>query len=209
MTGPGSPVSFNVFARRCRALVDGFVFRSARPAILVADGPEFEELVVLDWEVEGEPPPIERLLTRLVPTWIEQTGGSQVAISVPFDRPRPGVSLLMLDEAAHAIETSHLDVVRMRLRAWRALTVDLPLVAWQEVLAENAGWQELAKWRCRHCQSVCAGEADAVPTPCDFCRSTMIERVELGTPLREPDPPYDRPSSFWSETLVFELRDNR
>jgi hypothetical protein len=192
MTEVGSAVEFDVFARSCRALVDDYVFREEVPAILVADGPDFDAPILLDWHLEGTPPPREEVVDRLVPAWIEQSGGSQIAVSVPFREPRPGVSLLIVDEGDWAFEHAYLDVARLRLEAWQDVggRNALALTDWQATLAQNAGWRDYAKWRCRRCQSVCGGEAEDPPTPCSFCESTEVERVALETALRPPASPW-------------------
>jgi hypothetical protein len=202
MSDPGSPIELTLFARRCRALVDGYIFRSETPALLVAGGTEIEGSLIVDWHLEGQPPASEEVLAKLVPAWIADSGGSQVGVAFPFGQPRLGVSLVVADEFDSMIEQAYLDVERMRLRAWRPVGAELPILDWQKLLAANAGWRELAKWRCRRCQSVCGGEADEMPTPCEFCESSDIQRVPLETPLSGPEPPYEGSSSFLAELLA-------
>jgi hypothetical protein len=192
MTEPGSSTDLDAFARWCRALVDRVLAAGDLPALLVADGPALEELVVVEWFLDGTRPPAEDLLAHVVPRWAEATEGSQLGFSLPFGGAPPGVTLLAIDEAGYLLEQAFLDVERLRLGEWAPLALDLPIAAWQEQLAENAGWREFAKWRCRRCRSVCVGEAEDVPSPCDFCGSQNIERVPLVTPLRPPDPRYDQ-----------------
>jgi hypothetical protein len=55
-----------------------------------------------------------------------------------------------------------------------------------------------ARWQCRGCNSVCEGEKEFKPTPCDFCGSEDIVEVPLETPLRPPDKPYDNPENWVS-----------
>jgi len=187
----GSPVDLTVFARWCRAEVDAVMAEDQLPALLVAHAPDFSEPLTVSWHRDGEQLPVAELLDELVPVWIEQTGGSQVAVSVPFAGARFGVSLVVADETGFITEQAYLDHERLRLGDWQPISADLDIAAWQIVLAENAGWVDFAKWRCQRCGSVCPGEASIVPTPCDFCSSTEISHVSLATPLRDPDPPYD------------------
>jgi hypothetical protein len=190
MDEPGSPVALDCFARWCRVEIDDSVAADEDPSLLFAYGPDFEEPLVLGWHLVGERLDTEELITRLVPPWITRTGASQIGIVVPFGRPRPGVNLIAVDELELVAERSYLDIGRLRLGEWEAVPCRLPFTEWQAAMGTNAGWQELAKWRCRRCESVCPGEAAVVPNPCDFCGSTEIERVDLATPLREPDPPW-------------------
>jgi hypothetical protein len=184
---PGSLADLAIFARFCRARLDHAVATGEAPAFLCADGPDFADAVVNGWHLDGAPPATEELLAGVVPAWLRETEASQVAVSVPFGGECPGVTLVAVDEAESLIEQSYLDVVRLRLGDWQVVPVDLDVFAWQRELAQNAGYTDFAKWRCRACQSVCGGEAAEVPTPCAFCGSEAIEPVELSTPLCPPD----------------------
>jgi len=190
MSTPGSPCLLSEFARWCRIHIDHVVAADQVPALLFADGPDFDEALAVSWHLDGIAPATEELLTHLIPAWTVQSSASQIAVSVPFGRPHHGVSLVALDESEYLIEQAHLDVDRLRLGDWEAIRADLDVTAWQAQLAHNAGWEEFAKWRCRRCNSVCAGEATIVPSPCDYCAATEIDRVPLATALRDPDPPY-------------------
>jgi hypothetical protein len=194
VTVPGSPAPLAAFARFCRAEIDAVIAGDEMPSLLFAHGPDFPVALTLGWQLIGERPDNEELIEQLLPAWIDQTGASQVAIAMPFGRPRPGTTLVALDELESLVERSYVDVARLRLSVWQPIVCHLNLSRWQRTLAENAGWHRLAKWRCRRCGSVCPGEADEAPTPCDYCQSTKIEPVAMTTPLRDPDPP-------WNETL--------
>jgi hypothetical protein len=188
---PGSPVPFPHFCRWCRSHVALATAAGLVPQLLFADGPRFDETIVSAWEMPGRCPDTVALAQELIPAVAAQTGASQVALAVPFGGPAPGVTFICVDETESVGEEALVDLDRLRLELWLPVEPALfPISDWQQLLARNAGYREFAKWRCRHCRSVCPGEAANVPTPCDFCASTDIERVSLETALRAPDPPY-------------------
>lgn len=191
MDEPGSPVLLAGFARWCRSEIDAVVADDEVPSLLFAHGPYFADPICVAWLLDGQPPDNDTLIRTLAPAWIGSSRASQIGLSLPFGRPRPGVTLVAVDELEAVVERSYLDLERLRLERWDRVVVDLPLADWQRTLAVNAGFEELAKWHCRRCGSVCPGEAEILPTPCDFCGSTAIERVPLATPLRDPKPPWD------------------
>jgi hypothetical protein len=190
MSEVGSPLTLSAFARWCRYEIDATLANDEAPALVVANSPEYPEPLTVGWRLNGEPPTIEELIVKLVPAWIAETMASQLGLAIPCGRPRPGVTLVALDEAEALIEHAYLDLGRLRLGSWQELATEIDTSAWQTDLARNAGWDELAKWRCRRCGSVCAGEAASTPSPCEFCAATEIERVPLNTPLRAPDPAF-------------------
>jgi hypothetical protein len=191
--GPGSPWSGDEFHAWCRAHVAFEILVPRIPKLFFADGPTQPEPEVRLWELAGEPPSTEEFLIGVIPRWIEDSAASQIGVSVPFGGETPGVTLLTVDEASAQAEQVEVALVndQTRLGAWEPVSLDqLPVAEWQQTLQRNAGYLDFAKWRCRRCQSVCPGEADTVPSPCDFCGSGDIECVPLATPLAPPVPPW-------------------
>lgn len=115
---------------------------------------------------------------------------SQIGISVPFHGDIDGVMLLCVDETGHIAEAATSDVDGF-LEQWRPLPPGgLPFADWQRTLAKHAGYRDLSKWCCRDCDSVCLGEADEIPSPCEFCGSDHVEAVSIETSLSPPRPPF-------------------
>jgi hypothetical protein len=175
VTAPGSPTTLADFARFCRAEIDAVIAGDEMPSLLFAFGPDFLAPLILGWRLSEDRPDNAELVEQLLPAWIDQTKASQVAIAMPFGRPRPGATLVAVDELESLVEHSYVDIERLRLGEWRSIVCDLDLSSCQRTLADNAGWLQLAKWRCRRCGSVCPGEADQVPSPCDYCQSTTSD----------------------------------
>lgn len=65
-------------------------------------------------------------------------------------------------------------------------------------MSEDTQTSTPTKWQCRGCNSVCAGEKEVIPTPCDFCGSKDIAEVPLDTDERPPDAPWDDPENWVS-----------
>jgi hypothetical protein len=164
------------------------------PRLLFADSPLHDEPEVRAWELEGKPGGTVEVIQVMLDNWIQLTGASQIGISVPLGGDEPGVLLVTLDEqSVRATQTYvSLDDGEIVLSRWHAASAaQLPTATWQLKLASNAGYDDFAKFRCEHCGSVCPGESDEVPSPCDYCGSTEIVQVSLTTPLAPPCPPYD------------------
>lgn len=209
---PGSPAPLALFHRWCRCYVELTVMQSRLPQLVFADGPDFDEATYELWGLAGVTPSTVELLARLIPAQAAQTGASQVGVSVPFGDDAPGVLLVTVDETGAVAEQAGVRQVDdyLQLEEWlSAATDELPVVVWQELLASNAGYRRFGKWRCRDCGSVCPGEADVVPVPCDYCHGDNVAPVTLGTPLAPPQPHYDLPSSVASpfvQTLLGIIR---
>ncbi|MGD0165887.1 MAG: hypothetical protein ABSC51_01160 [Gaiellaceae bacterium] len=115
-------------------------------------------------------------------------------MSVIIPAEEPGVLLVTADETGAFAESAYVEIVRDRLefREWTPETTEVFSVQdWQRVLAQNAGYRNLAKWRCQNCESVCCGEVDSDMAPCDYCGCEEVEPVPLETPLEPPLPPHD------------------
>jgi hypothetical protein len=166
------------------------------PCFLFANGPKFAEIRHDHWaapERDGSDDVLAEdtalLITGILPAYAGEHLASQVAISVPVGGDAPALLLVAVDEtgcvaqqAAVGLGADHLTV-----EPWRpASTTELPLGLWWRLLALNAGYRDFAKWRCHDCRSVCPGEAEVVPTPCEYCGSEDIERVPLETELAPP-----------------------
>ena len=189
----GSPPFF-LFHHWCRKTVELGVMEMTMPTFVFAGGRNLEPLFE-EWHVNGRPPATAALIAKLVPVYTELFGASQIGVSVPFGGASAGVLLVVVDETSVAVEQAHvaIDNDHLELGLWSPTApAALPVADWQRQLAENAGYERFAKWRCRGCSSVCPGEATEVPSPCDFCGSTEIESVSLSTPLAPPRPPHDR-----------------
>jgi hypothetical protein len=115
VTAPGSPAPLAAFARFCRSEIDAVIGGDEMPSLLFAHGPDFPVPLTLGWQLLGERPDNEELIDQLLPAWIDQTGASQVAIAVPFGRPRPGTTMVALDELESLLERSYVDIPRLRL----------------------------------------------------------------------------------------------
>jgi hypothetical protein len=192
---PGSPRPLYIFQRWCRSVVELAVLQFEVPSIFFVDGPELEEPVTEQWQMRGSRPSWPELARRLVPSLAAERLASQVGVSIPFGGDTAGVVLLALDETGVVAERAQASVVddHVELGPWTAqIADDLPVAAWQQLLAANAGYEEFSKWCCLRCRSVCPGEAALCPAPCDFCGSEDVARVPLATPLAPPAPPYDQ-----------------
>jgi hypothetical protein len=53
-------------------------------------------------------------------------------------------------------------------------------------------------YRCNNCESVCPGFAGELPVPCEYCGSTDVVEVPLGTPEAPPKAPWDDPANWVS-----------
>jgi hypothetical protein len=193
---PGSPEELALFQRWCRANVELVVMRLLVPNFLFLDGPAFDEPTLQQLHLARPTPDPLTLMRRALPTHAAATGASQVAISVAAGGEEPYALLVAVDETGAIAETAAigLDGDRPAVAVWQAADIStLPIKAWQQLLAANAGYDEFAKWLCRRCESVCPGEASEIPAPCDFCGSNEIEQVEIDTPLRPPKPPFNGP----------------
>lgn len=191
---PGSPLSLPLFHRWCRGQVVLAMMRGELPELLFADGPRQETPLWAFWSVEGVPPTTLEFILQTIWSWAIDREASQVGLCIPFGGEQTGALLLTVDETGAIAEQALVDVNDdgAVLHEWVDVGTDLfPVTEWQELLAEHAGYDDFAKWRCKSCQSVCAGEAADVPTPCSFCASTEIERVGIEVPLAPPLPPYD------------------
>jgi hypothetical protein len=188
---PGSPSPLTLFHAWCRGGVALSLSRDSAPLLLFADGPNLEEPLVDSWELEGERPEEAGFLTDLIERWMAETEASQIGISIPFRGETDGILLISVGETGHVAEQTALGLDGFPER-WRTMPRGgLPFARWQALLATNAGYRQFTKWRCRTCESVCPGEADEIPSPCDFCGFEEIEAVPIETPLAPPQPPYD------------------
>lgn len=191
---PGSALSLPLFHRWCRAQVVLSVMRGELPELLFADGPRQETPFWAFWSVEGERPTTHEFILQTIWSWAIDREASQVGLCIPFGGEQPGALLLTVDESGAIAEQAFVDISDgdAVLHEWVDVGTGLfPVIDWQELLAENAGYREFTKWRCNLCLSVCPGEADELPAPCDFCASSDIEAVGLDVPLAPPRPPYD------------------
>lgn len=191
---PGSALSLPLFHRWCRAQVLMAVMRGELPELLFADGPQQEAPLWTFWSVEGTRPATREFILETIPSWAYDREASQVGLCIPFDGEQPGALLLTVDETGAIAEQAFVDITDdgAVLHEWVDVGTDLfPVTEWQRLLAVYAGYDDFTKWRCNQCQSVCAGDAADVPTPCFFCASTDIERVGLEVALAPPRPPYD------------------
>jgi hypothetical protein len=195
MTNPtqvelGSPLSLTLFHAWCRVAVAWRLHEGSAAALLFADGPDQEQPVIAEWEIKGALPETTGFLTELIEGWMAEMAASQIAISIPYHGGVDGVLLLCVDETGHIAERATIDDDGF-LGKWRELPPGgLPFGKWQRLLATYAGYRDFTKWRCRLCESVCAGEADEIPSPCDFCGSQEIEAVSIETPLSPPRQPF-------------------
>lgn len=195
---PGSPLSLKLFHAWCRACITSTYLQGRAPALLFADSPTQEVPVIAEWDVEGEMPERADFLSDLIVDWVNTTQASQIGIGIPFAGDVLGVLLLTVDETGHVAEQAQAD--EHGLSGWRPLPRGgLPFGDWQRLLAKHAGYRDFTKWRCTRCESVCPGEADERPSPCDYCGSDEIEAVSTETPLAPPRPPYDK--DYVSEEL--------
>jgi hypothetical protein len=187
---PGSLAPLTLFHRWCRCFTELAVMHSPRPPRLIfTDGRDFDEPQHEQWTVTGEVPTTDELLRRLIPAQATRTGASQVGVCVPIGDPAPIVLVIAVDETGALAE--HADVHQLgdsfHVDEWAPASLDeLPITVWQQLLALNAGYHRFAKWRCIGCGSVCPGEADERPGPCDFCGRKDVEAVPIETPLEPP-----------------------
>lgn len=185
----GSPLALGDFLGWCKGHVTAAVAHMQIPKFLFADGPRHAVPVAVVWELEGQPDDTEEFLTHVIPHWASDAEASQVAVSLPIGGEEPAALLVAADETGVLARQARvvLGDRGLELEDWLSAPVThLPRTEWQQLLARAAGWREYTKWRCRRCRSVCSGEADVIPTPCDFCASVDIERVPLTTPLAPP-----------------------
>ncbi len=188
----GSRALFADFHVWCRVSVELAVAEGSLPKLLFANGPDFDFPMIEWWDETFVPPTTSEFLVKLIPVFVEQTGASQVAVSVAFGGEDPGVLLIVVDETDHAVEEAGvvLEDGELVLGQWYPVAHQLPIAAWQRLLSRNAGYDDFAKWRCRECRSVCPGESALTPAPCDFCGSFDVERVALETALAPARLPY-------------------
>jgi hypothetical protein len=187
---PGSPLSLTLFHAWCRVAVAWALHQGRPPALLFADGPAREQPSIAEWEIELPLPESGSFLTELIERWMDDAEASQIAISIPFHGDGDGVLLLCVDETGHVAEVAMTDTDGYP-DEWQPLARGgLPFGDWQRRLAKHAGYRDLSKWRCGGCESICIGESDEIPSPCEFCGSEQIESVPIETPLAPPQPPY-------------------
>lgn len=188
---PGSPLALTLFHAWCRGGVALWLSRGSAPFLLFADGPNQAEAIIASWELEDDLPETAGFLTDLIERWMDETAASQIGISIPFRGEADGILLLSVDETGHIAEQATIGDDGFPERWGPMPRGGLPFEKWQRLLATNAGYRDFTKWRCRTCESVCPGEADEIPSPCDFCGFEEIEVVPIETPLAPPRPPYD------------------
>lgn len=188
---PGSPLSLTLFHAWCRGRLALALSRDSAVSLLFADGPSLESPMVSGWGFDEGHPEETGFLTELIEVWMTATNASQIGISIPFRGESDGILLLSVDETGHVAEQTTLGIDGFP-ELWRSMPPGgLPFARWQAQLATSAGYRNFTKWRCRTCGSVCPGEADEMPSPCDFCGSELIKVVPIETPLRPPRSPYD------------------
>jgi hypothetical protein len=195
---PGSPVSFADFRLWCRAGVEAAVASGAIPKLLFANSRDLDRPLIAEWEETFAPPAILEFLTKFIPLIAEHTGASQVAVAVPYGGNGARALLVSVDETDCAVEEARvfLDAEELVLEPWHTVSHELPVVAWQLLLAANAGYDDFAKWHCSQCDSVCLGEGALQPAPCDYCGSYDVERVSLVRALAPPRLPYPDESAL-------------
>lgn len=194
METPGSPFALSEFHAVCRALVHVAISRHEQAQLLFTVDEEGSQLDARTWERSAwTEQTTSDLLNATVLDAIHKCSGSQIGVALPVLGQEPAILLLSVDEAELIVERAVFMLADdlVALGPWLAETIEgLHVTSWQRLLAHNAGYRCLTKWRCRRCGSVCPGEADAVPSPCDYCGGREIEAVPLEAPLREPAWPW-------------------
>ena len=142
----GSLLPLALFDQWCRSYVAYVLTLGYGPRLVFADGPAFDEPYGQTWVLDGEPySSVEECLAEVVPSWAEQSGSSQVGVTVPLgDANDPVVLLVVADETGirAAKAPAALAGAAAFVGDWIELAPpsNLPVDEWRDLLARSDGW---------------------------------------------------------------------
>jgi hypothetical protein len=189
---PGSPLPLTLFTAWCRTQILLALLAEETTDILFVDGPDRHGPTRLGYTITGGASSLEKFLDPLVKAGAAG-GRSQIGVCMSSTGWPRQLLLACLDETGLQLEQAVANPSQdgVTLSIFRRVDLPIPTTVWQQQLAAAAGYRSATKWRCRQCRSVCIGEEDERPSPCCYCASGDVVKVELTTPLAPPMAPWD------------------